>query len=206
MRRLACYSLDALTLFSLLLLVATVWLCARSYGRTERYTWWRESQAFIGGTVTRVVAERGRIAFVRNASVECGWFMPMMPGFTSSGQMPGSLAAFRARGLIDWPARCWYPPIGTVEPIDVRRFAGFERGEYEVVEPYNSYRLREEVWAAPLPALACAFAILPVVRWRRRLLPRHRYRTGVCSGCGYDLRATPDRCPECGRIPPKVKS
>jgi hypothetical protein len=58
-------------------------------------------------------------------------------------------------------------------------------------------------------ALCLPYSALPSI-WLvlrcRRALRRHRLEQippGHCPSRGYDLRATPGRCPECGKVPEK---
>jgi hypothetical protein len=58
--------------------------------------------------------------------------------------------------------------------------------------------------AVPYWMLTAAAGVLPLIRlnvYRRRRLRVRRLRAGLCPACGYDLRATPGRCPECGATP-----
>jgi hypothetical protein len=71
-----------------------------------------------------------------------------------------------------------------------------------------SYTLRHDntnYWNIRLPywLLIVLFSILPIVWLGRRLRERRRIRRlrrHQCASCGYDLRATPGRCPECGTV------
>jgi hypothetical protein len=54
-------------------------------------------------------------------------------------------------------------------------------------------------WNLALPAwFLAAAAALPLARAARHAATHHRRPVGHCLACGYDLRATPGRCPECG--------
>lgn len=62
--------------------------------------------------------------------------------------------------------------------------------------------LRREWWSAPFWAV-CPLAVAPglSILWSRYRLRRRR-SSGLCRSCGYDLRASPERCPECGESTP----
>ena len=60
------------------------------------------------------------------------------------------------------------------------------------------------ILAFPIWAATAVSSVLPALFftsvWKRRSLRQ----SGHCPRCGYDLRATPDRCPECGSVSAKT--
>jgi hypothetical protein len=73
-----------------------------------------------------------------------------------------------------------------------------ERGEM-LGERYRGWWVRFPPWFGGL-------VIAPLVTSRlwahlRNRRAKRAHRAGLCVACGYDLRATPDRCPECGTVP-----
>jgi hypothetical protein len=64
----------------------------------------------------------------------------------------------------------------------------------------KGFLAEEHLWISyAYPTLL--FALAPLAWLRRFARQRAAKRAGHCQGCGYDLRASPQRCPECGAIP-----
>jgi hypothetical protein len=93
-------------------------------------------------------------------------------------------------------AREWgYGPRAIPYHFDVAGFAAGS-GPYATMPARSAGVVIVPCWAVTL--LALLPPLLWFHRWRQAKL---RSGANLCRACGYDLRATPDRCPECGAVP-----
>jgi hypothetical protein len=138
-----------------------------------------------------------------------GWLRPpppsrrgVVPRGTTTWIMPSPSSL--AEGKFEW-SDALVPGSGTSFPATSfggPRSLGFEYatfdGWYGPGTSLHSYRF--SYFLVIVPA-----AVLPAI-WMIRCASRRwrhgRFGPGRCRACGYDLRATPDRCPECGVVVP----
>jgi hypothetical protein len=88
--------------------------------------------------------------------------------------------------------------VATNSPPVVSSFAGVVTITEPAPPGFSTYRLI----AIPLLYFAALLAIAPAGWLVATVSRRRRSRAGCCTRCGYDLRASPDRCPECGTPAP----
>ena len=199
-RRVPRTLLTAVTALSAALCVATVTLWARSYYWSDCVTRHRAVQrsgvARVEGVDwedhVSVVSDGGRIGYVlrrvgaqgvhRHLYIDPARVASGLPYWTfqaSETPPPGWLGWARE---VEW---AWFD-IGDPTP----QIGGLYEQDRDLRLPH---------WV-----LVLLLGFLPARRgWK---VARNRHRAGciersLCPACGYDLRATPDRCPECGAVP-----
>ena len=219
--------LNLVTLLSLLLCVAVVALWVRSYGRSESF--WLLCRAGKDVHATSLATGRGdlriylakgrenwrerRMSFERVACPPVGLHPP--DGGYPVGRRCGpfsyaadprprapsgeELAAAR-RAVAEWEKAKASPPVW--QPQAAARMVALQRGA-ATAESLLDGGWDHWQWVVVFPgwAVMVPLLVLPATAaascWQRR----RRSARGNCRSCGYDLRATPDRCPECGATP-----
>ncbi len=125
---------------------------------------------------------------------ELAWFALQRRRYKTPGKVGYVWSAtVRPRPYMHPSIQLFDPGIVGLERLAMRAGFQFDSWRDDDGRVYRSWEVKFPYW--PLVALtaACpAWVVARAVRTRRR---RER---GLCEQCGYDVRSTPDRCPECG--------
>ena len=182
--------LGTLTLVSLSICIATIVFWLRSYSGSDYITrqWRVSADSFsISHDSHEIQSTRGQIRFqlVHDTYYHHGQLsgMTLTPSNAQPGWSTGRLGAHH----IGWES---------ATPRSIWNQLGFMSWETGWSSSFADVITR--VWAIPAWFVVLLTAVLPALRLRGLLRQRRRYARGLCAECGYDLRATPARCPECG--------
>src|SRR5688572_1541424 len=178
MRRLWRIFLNALTVLSLLFSLASAVLWVRSYFRFDNFGWLEHARHDARSRWLNVRSAEGGVILAAGSYLP-GMVHPNRPQgwfWTSDHPRPGMYSEYWLRYAVGWTVNRW--GFG-------RHFSQSFLGQFAAI-----------VVPAWLPMVL--FAAFPLARGALFIRRRRRVREGHCRKCGYDLRATPDRCPECG--------
>ena len=182
----------ALVAMSLLLCLAMGFLWVRSYWVSDDIYW---DRWYIQGVTAE---ESARWLFIHRGQVGTARRVQQIT-FTSVADLQRQLQSGAKLREFKWKriANDSQGPAA-LHFTGTRGALGFTYGDYPSSMAPGYYRQ----WVAPLWSLMLLPALLPcgwIIAQRRR---KRSILTGLCKVCGYDLRATPDRCPECGTTVP----
>ena len=191
MRRLRRWLFNGLTLLSLGLCVATASLWVKSYYRIDLAGIVWQTRERLDNTLFCVVLRGETEVLYEAPSIK----FPPEPHGVYHVSFAHTSKSSLSNIFLD-------PPLSYDRPL----FAQWMHGGFGYVSAGADHDMKYRACLIPLWSLLIAFALLPAMRFYGlaiKMRDRRRQSRGQCANCGYDLRATPDRCPECGKIPPK---
>jgi hypothetical protein len=217
-----CRILSAGTGLSTICFFATALMCVRSEWRDDTLIWTHDTPKTNGLVRVKMSIQSFRAGFnlafeysdaKGNADVRelLDYYQWHPHGFERWSESAREIdAAFAVSGRLYWFMAADGSFVSTPPPKSYRfmpnspALLGFQRARRSGL--YKNTMFWSSWLAIPYWFPLVILAVVPVYRFWRRGVHARLIARGLCPHCGYDMRAMPTRCPECGSMSDTLKS